>query len=107
MNSHHPYEERATSEDSEKITASWIDQALTVWDRMIKVPSVAALMLKMDHDYGHDAPLNGIVAMQGLVSKTRTEDWTLECPSLQCLRSCCPSSLRMAAGDAAVGGRMH
>ncbi|OLP81256.1 hypothetical protein AK812_SmicGene38225 [Symbiodinium microadriaticum] len=49
---------------------------------MIKVPSVAALMLKMDHDYGHDAPLNGIVAMQGLVSKTRTEEmlqWVVGC----------------------------
>ena len=77
MKLHGPYQERATSEDSEKITESWVDQAMTVWDRMIKIPSVAALLLKMDHVYGHDAPLNGIVAMQGLVSKTRTEDWTL------------------------------
>lgn len=68
-----------TAADSEKITESWVDQAMTVWDRMLANREIAMLLEDMDKRCGHDAPLNGIVQYQLLISKTRTQDqWLLD-----------------------------
>lgn len=63
-----------TAADSEKITESWIDMAMTVWDRLLASRELASILEDMDRRYGHDAPLNGIVQYQLLISKTRTQD---------------------------------
>ena len=55
------------------MTESYVDQALTIWNRMLTCPELTSLLLKMDKAYGHDAPLNGVVQYQLLISKTRTQ----------------------------------
>lgn len=67
-------QERSTAQDSEAVTESWVDQALTVWQRMLTCRQISSILEDMDCRYGHDAPLNGIVQYQLLISKTRTQD---------------------------------
>ncbi|CAK9003484.1 Uncharacterized protein SCF082_LOCUS7759, partial [Durusdinium trenchii] len=74
--------ERATAADSEAITESYVDQAMTVWSRMLSCKEIADVLHCMDRTYGHDAPLNGIVQYQLMISKTRTQEmllWCLKC----------------------------
>ena len=48
---------------------------MTVWDRMLGHNDIASMLDKMNTMYGHNAPLNGIVQYQLLISKTRTQDF--------------------------------
>ena len=43
-------------------------------DRMLNHKEIAEILERMNTKYGHDAPLNGIVQYQLLISKTRTQD---------------------------------
>lgn len=47
---------------------------MTVWSRMLSCKEIADVLHCMDRTYGHDAPLNGIVQYQLMISKTRTQD---------------------------------
>ena len=62
-----------SNQKPEAMTESYVDQALTIWNRMLTCPELTSLLLKMDKAYGHDAPLNGVVQYQLLISKTRTQ----------------------------------
>lgn len=47
---------------------------MTVWSRILANPDMCEVLERLDREYGHDAPLNGIVQYQMLISKTRTPD---------------------------------
>ena len=48
---------------------------MTVWDRMLSHKDIADLLDRMNTLFGHNAPLNGVVQYQLLISKTRAQDF--------------------------------
>lgn len=68
------------ADTSETITASWVDQAVTVYNRIYEVPEARDIIARADQEFLTDSPLDSLSKLQVVVSKSRTEDviiWSL------------------------------
>ena len=69
------YKKLQVAEQSEKITESFCDMAMTVYNRLVvKTPSVFRLLLDHDEAFGMSNPLDSVTKLQALVIKANTKE---------------------------------
>ena len=69
------YKRLTTAERSEKITESFCDMALTVYNRLVlKSPQTFELLLSLDEDEGVNNPLDSVSKLQAVVIKTGSKE---------------------------------
>ena len=56
------------------MTASWIDQASTVAERLCKVKAARNIVLETEENFPTDSPFEGISKLQWIVSKARSPE---------------------------------
>ena len=61
------------ADTSEAVTESFIDQALTIYKRALRLPTVLSIVKRMDLLYNKASPFNHIGNMHGIIAKGRTE----------------------------------
>ena len=67
-------QERKSAEDSEQVSANFVDCATTIYNRLLSKDTLRDMLIALDESFGHDGPLDGIKKLQALVSRSRTED---------------------------------
>lgn len=60
--------------DTEKVSESFVEKALYVWDRALSVDSIRTSCLHMEELFGSKSPLNSITKLNDIVSRCKTED---------------------------------
>jgi hypothetical protein len=72
------FEERAKlSPGAEKFTETYIKAAMYVWDRILKVPELSFILMKIEERWGIASPLNSAYVMESLMQKTKAVDKAL------------------------------
>ena len=65
--------------DSEKITDSFVDAALTVFSRALSNPKILEVVSSLDQDYGIRGPFSKVFILEGIIKKAKTSqmiEWT-------------------------------
>ena len=58
-----------TTTDSDEITGSFVDQAITIWNRLLSIPDNMDVVMANVNTYGHATIFSGVGSLQALVSK--------------------------------------
>ena len=61
--------------DSEAISEAWVDNAMTVYNRMFTDPKMLALVMALDNAQGLDGPFNSVYKLHGIVTRTKTRTY--------------------------------
>ncbi len=67
---------------SDRITKSFIDNALTISERVLTIPEVMQIITASDADKGHKSPWNSITRIHRMLTKARTQSniiWAFQC----------------------------
>ena len=59
---------------SEKYSASFVDAALTIYNRLLSLPTCKETLLQLDEDAGLDNPFNSVFKLNTIISKCGTPD---------------------------------
>ena len=69
------------SADSDEMSDAFIDASLTVFARLLTIPSAKDLIVWCERQYGHSGPLNSVWKLQSIINKARDPpriQWTVE-----------------------------
>ncbi len=65
---------------SESANAAFVDSALTLYRRVLSIPTVSAVVKKADEDYAHSGPFSKVSALQAVMKKAGSMEqivWTI------------------------------
>ena len=76
------YEQRAKlSKKGDAVTASFVESALSVWNRLLTIPECRQCVLSVDGKFGSLSPFNGITSLQTIVYRCKKSSyikWVVE-----------------------------
>jgi len=67
---------------SEAVNAAFVESALTLFKRVLSIPTVAEIVRKADGNFGHDGPFAKVSVLSGIMKKAQTcelIEWTVLC----------------------------
>jgi hypothetical protein len=97
------------ADTSEEVTDSFVDMAVTIDNRMLRVERIGSVLLKADNEFGVNTPFDAITKLQVIVNKGRHEDrilWAVEwIYDMRAAGSTETISLRQLQGTQACAGK--
>ena len=70
------------ADTSEEVTNSFVDMALTIDNRMLKIERVAATLLKAEEEFGCTTPFDAVTKLHAIINKAKYEPrivWAVDC----------------------------
>jgi hypothetical protein len=98
------------AQGSEEVTDYFVDCALTIDNRMLRVERIAKVLLQAEEVHGTRTPFDSVSKLQAIISKARTEDriiWAVDhiYDMWQCGRTDSLSLRHLNGGQAGSGGK--